>query len=190
MPQTRPSKPSRTAVPHHRGIDLQLRPADGAPDTADLDGVRSWVRSARRPTAVDIFCGAGGLSLGLRDAGFSILLGADWDARAVETHTANLGGLGYVGDLSDPQELVDQLDGWGINDIDLVVGGVPCQPFSRAGRSMLRNLVATGARSPDDPRADLWQAFMTVVGHTRPRGVLVENVPDLPAWDDGSVLMG
>ena len=44
----------------------------------------------------------GGLSLGLRDAGFSVLLGADTDRRAVETHEANLGGLGYVGDLSDP----------------------------------------------------------------------------------------
>ena len=55
---------------------------------------------------------------------------------------------------------------------------------------MIRNLVATGVRSADDPRAELWQAFMTVVEQLRPRAVLVENVPDLPSWDDGSVLMG
>ncbi|HZK78622.1 MAG TPA: DNA (cytosine-5-)-methyltransferase, partial [Gemmatimonadaceae bacterium] len=152
--------------------------------------VRAWVRNAPRPTAIDLFSGAGGLSLGLRDAGFSVLLGADWDLRAVETHEANLGGLGYTGDLSDPSDLLDHLEGWGINEVDLVAGGVPCQPFSRAGRSMIRNLVATGVRSAEDPRADLWQGFMMVVRRLKPRAVLVENVPDLPSWDDGSVLMG
>lgn len=185
-----PQKPRRTAVPHYRGIDLRLPRHPKAPDPADLDQVRRWVRDAPRPTAIDLFSGAGGLSLGLRNAGFSVLLGADWDARAVETHTGNLGGLGYVGDLSNPSELLDHLDGWGIAEIDLIAGGVPCQPFSRAGRSMIRSLVANGARSADDPRADLWQGFMAVVAQLKPRAVLVENVPDLPTWDDGSVLMG
>ena len=90
-----------------------------APDPADLEGCGEWVGTRLGPTAIDLFSGAGGLSLGLRDAGFSVLLGADWDARAVETHNANIGGLGYVGDLSDPAELIDHLDGWGINDVDL-----------------------------------------------------------------------
>ena len=89
---------------------------------------------ATEPRAVDLFCGAGGLSLGLRDAGFSVIVGADADAWAVETHTANVGGLGYVGDLSDPGELLEQLDGWGIEHVELVAGGVPCQPFSVPAR--------------------------------------------------------
>src|SRR4051794_18769742 len=88
----------RTAVPHHRGDDLRLPRHPSAPDPADFDAVRRWVRSAPRPTAVDLFSGAGGLSLGLQNAGFSVLLGADLDIRAVETHAANLGGLAYVGD--------------------------------------------------------------------------------------------
>src|SRR4051812_17101457 len=176
MATTRTTK-ARTAVPHHRGIDLRLPRSAVAPDPTNLKAVRAWVRDARRPTAIDLFSGAGGLSLGLRDAGFSVLLGADWDARAVETHEANLGGLGYVGDLSDPTELLDHLEGWGIAEVDLVAGGVPCQPFSRAGRSMLRNLVANGARSAEDPRAELWQGFMSVVAQLKPRAVLVENVP-------------
>jgi DNA (cytosine-5)-methyltransferase 1 len=180
----------RNGVPHYRGEDLRLPRHPLSPDPSDLDQVRRWVRAAPRPTAIDLFSGAGGLSLGLRNAGFSVLLGADWDARAVETHEANLGGLGYAGDLSDPSELIDYLEGWGIRNVDLVAGGPPCQPFSRAGRSMIRNLVATGARPAEDPRADLWQAFMTIVEHLRPRAVLVENVPDLPSWEDGTVLMG
>jgi DNA (cytosine-5)-methyltransferase 1 len=180
----------RTAVPHYRGENLRLPRHPDAPDLSDLRGVRRWVKAAARPTAIDLFSGAGGLSLGLRDAGFSVLLGADWDAHSVQTHEANVGGLGYVGDLSDPAELIGYLDGWDITDVDLVAGGPPCQPFSRAGRSMIRNLVASGSRSAKDPRAELWQGFMVVVEHLRPRAVLVENVPDLPSWDDGSVLMG
>lgn len=189
MPINAPKKPRRTAVPHYRGADLRLPPHPAAPDPTSLERVRKWVRDAPRPTAIDLFSGAGGLSLGLKNAGFSVLLGADWDPRAVETHTANLGGLGHVGDLTDPSELLDHLDGWGISQVDLIAGGVPCQPFSRAGQSMIRNLVANGARSADDPRAELWQGFMAVVARLKPRAVLVENVPDLPAWDDGSVLM-
>ncbi len=190
MTTTQPSTRRRTAVPHHRGTDLRLPRHPDAPDPSDLSAVRRWIQAARRPTAIDLFSGAGGLSLGLQEADFSVLLGADIDERAVETHTSNVGGLGYVGDLSDPTELLDHLQGWGIETVDLIAGGVPCQPFSRAGRSMIRNLVANGARSADDPRADLWQGFIRVVDHLRPRAVLVENVPDLPSWDDGSVLMG
>jgi DNA (cytosine-5)-methyltransferase 1 len=48
-------------------------------------------------TAIDLFCGAGGLSLGLEQAGFRVLVGANSDAASVETHIANLGGLGYEG---------------------------------------------------------------------------------------------
>ena len=148
------------------------------------------MRAAASPTAVDLFCGAGGLSLGLSDAGFTVLVGADNDPWAVETHTANVGGLGYTGDLTDPDDFLEHLAGWNVSSADVVVGGVPCQPFSRAGQSKIRDLVRNGSRSGDDPRAALWQSFMTVVGRLQPRAVLVENVPDLPAWDDGAVLIG
>src|SRR5437762_1798990 len=142
MPTMHANTRRRTAVRHHRGADLRLPRHPDAPDPADLAALRTWVRTASRPTAIDLFSGAGGLSLGLQEAGFSVLLGADIDQRAVETHTANIGGLGYAGDLSDPTELIDHLHGCGIETVDLVAGGVPCQPFSRAGRSMIRNLVA------------------------------------------------
>ena len=185
-PTVAPSR--RTAVPHYRGAALRLPRHPDAPDPSDLTAVRRWVRRAKRPRAIDLFCGAGGLSLGLRDAGFSVLLGADCDAYAVETHTANIGGLGFVGDLTDPTELLEHLDGWGINEVELVAGGVPCQPFSRAGHAKLRELVHSGVRTHLDPRAGLWRSFMAVVERLRPRAVLVENVPDLPLWDDGAVL--
>jgi DNA (cytosine-5)-methyltransferase 1 len=180
----------RLGVPHHRGLDLQLPAHPDAPDPVDLAGVRRWVRSAQGPTAIDLFCGAGGLSLGLQEAGFQVLVGADNDQRAVETHTANVGGLGYRDDLSDPEDFLEHLEAWGVDEVDLMAGGVPCQPFSRAGRSKIRSLVAAGQRSLDDPRAQMWRSFIRVAEELRPRAVLLENVPDLAVWDEGAILVG
>ncbi len=180
----------RTAVPHHRGHALRLESPEGTPDPANLQEVRRWVRAAKRPTAIDLFSGAGGLSLGLRDAGFSVLVGADSDRLAVETHTGNLGGLGWTGDLTNPQEFLEHLEQWGIRSVDLVAGGPPCQPFSRAGSAKIRDLIRSGERSAEDPRASLWNSFMAVVERLRPTAVLIENVPDLPTWDNGAVLVG
>src|SRR5206468_2248991 len=78
---------------------------------------------------------------------------------------------------------------WGIGKVDLLAGGVPCQPFSRAGQSKIRSLVARRARPERDRRADLWESFIAVTQHLKPRAVLLENVPDLAQWDDGAVLV-
>jgi DNA (cytosine-5)-methyltransferase 1 len=180
----------RPAVAHHRGAPARPTRHPASPDPSDLATVREWVRSRSRPTAVDLFCGAGGLSLGLEQAGFDVVAGADNDAWAIETHAANLPGLSWAGDLFDPGEFLQLLEVCGIESVDLVAGGVPCQPFSRAGRSRIDRLVQDGRRTSDDPRAHLWESYITVVERLRPRAVLVENVPDLPRWDDGAVLLG
>lgn len=180
----------RPAVPHHRGAPARPARHPASPDPSDLAAVREWVRSRSRPTAVDLFCGAGGLSLGLDQAGFDVIAGADSDTWAIETHAANLPGLSWAGDLSDPGEFLQMLQVCGVTSVDLVAGGVPCQPFSRAGRSRIDRLVQDGRRTGDDPRAHLWESYVTVVERLRPRAVLVENVPDLPRWDDGAVLLG
>lgn len=180
----------RRHVPFQRGHRLVLPRHTDAPDPVDLKAVRRWVRSVESPTAIDLFCGAGGLSLGLMNAGFEVLVGADSDPFSVETHIANIGGMGYLGDLSDPSEFLGCLDAWHIRRVDLVAGGVPCQPFSRAGRSKIRSLVQSGIRELEDPRTKLWHSFISVVEALQPRVVLLENVPDLAVWDEGSVLMG
>jgi len=118
------------------------------------------------------------------------LVGADTDPHAVRTHRHNLGGLGFEGDLSNPETFLSQLAEWGIRSVDLVAGGVPCQPFSNAGRSKIRSLVAAGRRPAHDPRADLWRSFVTIVAKLRPRAVLMENVPGIGEWEDGAILLG
>jgi DNA (cytosine-5)-methyltransferase 1 len=180
----------RPAVPLYRGLPARPGRHPGSPDPTDIPGIRRWVSRRKRPTAIDLFAGAGGLSLGLHQAGFDVLVGADSNEWAMETHAANLPGLTWTGDLSDPRYFLEALGVWGVESVDLLAGGVPCQPFSRAGRSKIANLVEQGIRGKHDERAELWESFVSVVRALRPRAVLVENVPDLPRWNDGAVLIG
>lgn len=180
----------RPAVALYRGLPARPGRHPEAPDPTDLPGIRKWVAERRRPTAIDLFAGAGGLSLGLHRAGFDVLVGADSNEWAMETHAANLPGLTWAGDLTDPRYFLEALGVWGIETVDLLAGGVPCQPFSRAGRSKIADLVKQGIRGKHDERAELWGSFVSVVRALRPRAVLVENVPDLPRWNDGAVLIG
>jgi len=136
--------------------------------------------------AIDLFSGAGGLSQGLRLAGFDVILAADIDAAAVQTHRAHFPGASIQADLSDPkvvEEICSALKGI---SLDLVAGGPPCQPYSQAAYSKVRHLVATAGKAPDS-RRKLWSPFLEVVRRTKPRAVLIENVPDVAFGRDGHV---
>jgi len=177
------------ALPNQRGHVLEP-PRRVASPPADPAAARRWLKGQPRPWAVDLFCGAGGLSLGLARAGFSVVAAADSDPSALKTHEANLGPLTFCGDLADTSRFIDFMTARGLRRADVVAGGPPCQPFSRAGSSKLRSLVATGKREPSDRRAELWRSFIEVVEHLRPSIVLLENVPDVARWNDGAVLLG
>jgi DNA (cytosine-5)-methyltransferase 1 len=141
-----------------------------------------------KPLAIDLFSGAGGLSLGLERAGFCVALAVDSDRWCLETHRHNVPGLAMGFDLSEPDRLdalVRFLEGV---PIDLVAGGPPCQPFSRAGRSKLRSLVEDGTRPEEDDRTELWQSFLEVVERVGPTSVLMENVPDMALGDDLQII--
>jgi DNA (cytosine-5)-methyltransferase 1 len=173
-------------LPCVRGTRLKLDPRDLGLD--DLNRARKWVSELPRPWAVDLFCGAGGLSLGLEEAGLNIVAGADNDQLALETHAAGIGGLSWRGDLGDASAFLEFLKARGVTKADVVAGGPPCQPFSRAGRAKIRSLVASGARPAIDPRVRAWNAYSVIVKALNPRVVLLENVPDLARWNDGLVL--
>ena len=127
--------------------------------------------------------------MGLEEAGFSVVAAADSDPVAMESHAANIPGLTWVGDLSNPYEFLSQLEAWGIDEVDLLAGGPPCQPFSRAGTSKIGHLVRSGVRRPHDERADLWRSFFAVMDHLQPGAVLFENVPDFATAQGGALLM-
>jgi hypothetical protein len=58
-----------------------------------------------------------------------------------------------------------------VKSVDLVAGGPPCQPFSRAGSAKIRDLVAQGKRKPNDERAELWRSFVKIVETLKPKVV-------------------
>ena len=182
-------QPSSYRLPTHRGERIRLAPHQMSPDPNDEDAVRRWLEGRPRPWAIDLFCGAGGLSLGLEEEGFSVVAAADSDPMATETHAANIQGLTWTGDLSDPSTFIRQLDDWGIEEVDLLAGGPPCQPFSSAGMSKIGDLVRRGDRCPRDERADLWRSFFAIVDRLNPRAMLFENVPNFAQAQGGALLV-
>ena len=179
----------RFRVPVRRGPRISLNPHPSSPDPNDKDCVRNWLESRPRPWALDLFCGAGGLSLGLEEAGFSVVASADFDPVATETHAANIQGLTWTGDLSEPTEFLRHLDTWGIESVDLIAGGPPCQPFSTAGMSKIGDFGEEGDRRPVDARADLWRSFFAIVDRLNPRAMLFENVPNFAQAQGGAPLI-
>ena len=120
--------------------------------------------------AADLFSGAGGLSLGLEAAGYRVVLSADHDVEAVETHRHHFGGLALDWDLSDPGHVAQIARLVSDAGVELLAGGPPCQPFSKAGRSKIRHRIRHGLRDPSDERRDLWRSFLEVVRLAQPAG--------------------
>lgn len=141
-----------------------------------------------RPIAVDLFSGAGGLSHGVEAAGWSVAAAVDHDPRALETHRHNFAGLALDLDLGAEAARETFVKLFRNVLVDLVAGGPPCQPFSRAGRSKIRSLVEAGTRDAHDDRRELWSGFLDVALRLKPRAVLMENVPDMALGDDFRVV--
>ena len=139
---------------------------------------RSESRATDQPTFVDVFAGCGGLSLGLKRAGWRGRLAIEKDQFAFDTLAANFLAEGskypfdWCPDIEKrPWELHELIDTHHAaltslaGTIDLLAGGPPCQGFSHAGR-----------RRPDDPRNRLFEKYLELVAILKPRLVLIENV--------------
>lgn len=130
------------------------------------------------PNVIDLFCGAGGLSEGFRQAGFDILLGVDFNEHAINTHHYNFkNSISVCADLTkvDPEELLNQ-HSIHKKDIDGIIGGFPCQGFSMAGKRWI-----------EDPRNKLFLEVVKFVEHIQPSFFLLENVPGLLSMKNGSI---
>lgn len=131
--------------------------------------------SNQRPRVLDLFSGCGGLSYGLGKAGFDIVAGIDnWQDSLVTFERNHPGAKTALVDLGNfnPED-IEKISG---NDIDVVIGGPPCQGFSISGK-----------RNPDDPRNKLYQGFVDVVAYFKPTAFILENVPNLVAMAGGAV---
>lgn len=170
------------AVKQVRGPFLSLPANAGYCESpGELPALCRAIREANPDTrlAADLFAGAGGLSLGLHQAGIEVVLGVDHYAEAVKTHAHHFPGLSVDWDLAEPDRIEQVARIMRECGITVLTGGPPCQPFSKAGRSGIRHLVRSGQREAHDQRRDLWRSFMEVVQLARPEAVIMENVPDM-----------
>jgi DNA (cytosine-5)-methyltransferase 1 len=171
-----------------RGPFLQLPAHKEECNEDDFLAYTARLRAEGHRLAVDLFSGAGGLSLGLEQAGYRVVLGIDKDREATETHRHHFGGLALSWDLGDARQIarVAQL----IKDAgaELVAGGPPCQPFSRAGRSKVRHRILNGFADPSQERRHLWRSYLEILAIARPSAVIMENVPDMALDKDMFIL--
>lgn len=131
--------------------------------------------SVRKLTTLDLFCGAGGMTTGFEQAGYRSLAGYDAIECFIETFRTNgTKRKGFCRDLTvtSPADIEDDI---GTSDIDVIIGGPPCQSFSMAGR-----------RKPDDDRNLLFLEFCKCLEHFQPRMFVMENVPGILSKKDES----
>lgn len=135
-------------------------------------------------TFLDLFSGCGGFSLGFEAAGLVCKAAVDSNEAAIETFKANhtKGALGLVRDLTkfSPKDL-DKLLGGSVR-INVIVGGPPCQGFSKARMVDGSN---HGGRLVHDARRDLYQEFLRFVKYYQPSVFVMENVPGIKSAAGG-----
>lgn len=128
--------------------------------------------STASPRAISLFAGAGGDTLGLERAGFSVVAFSEFNKAAIATHLANfpesthLKGEGAKG--ADITLTPDSVFATYQDSIDIVFGGPPCQGLSKAGK-----------KKADDPRNQMYLQFVRAVRVVRPRFLIGENVVGL-----------
>lgn len=108
------------------------------PDAPEDENFVEWCvaeKKSGRPLAIDLFSGAGGLGAGVEAAGWTVVAAVDHDKAALETHRANFRGRALEVDMSDSTQVASLIEELRPLGIDLIAGGPPCQPFSRAGRA-------------------------------------------------------
>jgi DNA (cytosine-5)-methyltransferase 1 len=127
-------------------------------------------------TSLDLFAGAGGLTEGITNAGFTSLLAIEKDNDASKTFAYNHPDVPIItANISTiSNSTIRDIVG---NDLTMVTGGPPCQGFSMAGK-----------RLSADPRNQLFKEFVRIVDATQPKVFLFENVPGLVSMSNGEIL--
>ena len=128
---------------------------------------------------VELFAGAGGLGTGFSNCGFNIIAANDiWEA-AGKTYIANHKNVKYVvkdiAELTGNELLKDT--GYSKNDVDVIIGGPPCQGFSTLGKRFI-----------DDPRNKLFKEYVRIVDEIKPKFFVMENVSGILSMEKGQVL--
>jgi DNA (cytosine-5)-methyltransferase 1 len=131
-------------------------------------------------TAIDLFCGAGGLSEGFRQAGFHVLVGNDFDTAAGETFSHTHKDARFLAGPIQKWSGQDFLSAAGLRrgQLDVLVGGPPCQGFS----------VYNHQRGLHDERSSLYREYLRLVDALQPSWVVLENVTGMTSAGGGQAI--
>lgn len=126
----------------------------------------------RKPRVISLFSGAGGMDLGFENAGFEIVYANDIMPEAVNTYNKNFSHQSVLADITTvkSEELPD--------DIDIVIGGFPCQGFSIANKN----------RNTEDKRNFLYLEMLRIIRDKKPKFFLAENVKGILSLGKGKVI--
>jgi len=141
---------------------------------------RTTMNNSSPPTAIDLFCGAGGLSEGFRQAGYRVLAGNDIDRYAAETFRATHREAEFI---EGPIESITatkllRTAGLAKGELDCLLGGPPCQGYS----------VYNHQRGMQDSRSRLFEEYLRIVAGVMPRWVVMENVTGITSIANGMVV--
>ncbi len=126
---------------------------------------------------IDLFCGCGGLSKGFTLAGYKCVGGIDFNQSAIDTFNKNFKtSKGLCCDLLEmtPEKIIEEFGK--LENVDVVIGGPPCQGFSSANRYKIEG---------EDPRNKLFFEFVKFVELAKPKAILIENVRGIVTRDNG-----
>ncbi len=142
-----------------------------------IQEVRPVSKNIKLPTVLDIFCGAGGMTLGFQKAGCEILGGIDKNPHAIRTHHKNFPDCKVKCDAGPIESITDlsQL-GFAPGEIDILIGGPPCQVFSVVGIGKMKSL---GKNIETDTRNFLYKEFIRFLEYYKPIFFVIENVNHL-----------
>lgn len=137
------------------------------------------IMNKKQFNCVELFAGSGGLGTGFSNAGFNIISANDVWESAGKTYVANHPKVKYI--VKDIAQLTgDELlegTGYSKSDVDVIIGGPPCQGFSTLGKRFI-----------DDPRNKLFKEYVRIVNEIRPQFFVMENVSGILSMEGGKVL--
>ena len=138
----------------------------------------------KKYSAIDLFCGAGGLHIGFEQANFDIKLCIDNNSLVEKTHKRNFPHIPLINrDITDIS--IDDISKYCDSKIDLIIGGPPCQGFSTIGK---RASSDPDKRDQEDSRNELVFAYVAIVCALKPQFIVMENVKGILTMKNGEYL--
>lgn len=129
--------------------------------------VNSYLNDNKSPTVVDFFCGSGGMSLGFHQNGYKIVLANDIEKVCTETYSFNHSEIPRERIINnDIKDIINNINRHVKEEVDVVIGGPPCQGFSMANRQRLI----------EDPRNILYRYYVKGIQKLKPQFFVMENV--------------